>query len=125
MGNEKIYRILIAEDEKPMSRALELKLQKSGFETRAAYDGDEALKFLESEKFDLLLLDLMMPKKDGFGVLTEMKKRGDKTPVIVSTNLSQSEDMTRVAQLGAKDYFIKSDTPINQVVEHIKEVLGL
>lgn len=125
MGKEKVYRILIAEDEKPMSRALELKLQKSGFETRAAYDGDEALKFLESEKFDLLLLDLMMPKKDGFGVLTEMKKRGDKTPVIVSTNLSQTEDMTRVAQLGAKDYFIKSDTPINQVVEHIKEVLGL
>ena len=125
MSKEKIYRILVAEDEKPMSRALELKLQKSGFETRAAYDGEEALTLLGKEEFDLILLDLMMPKKDGFGVLTEMKKRGIKTPVIVSTNLSQSEDMARVAELGAKDYFIKSDTPINEVVQHIKDVLGL
>lgn len=121
----KKIRILVAEDEKPISRALELKLQKDGFDTKAAYDGEEASALLKSEKFDLVILDLMMPKKDGFGVLEDMKTRGDKTPVIVASNLSQSEDMARVAAYGAKDYFIKSDTPVSEVVTYVKEALGL
>lgn len=124
MPNKKLSKILIAEDEKTMSKALDLKLQKSGFKTRVAYDGEQALEFLAKEKFDLLLLDLMMPKKDGFSVLSEMLKKNDKTPVIVSTNLSQMEDMARAQALGAKDYFIKSDTSIAEVVGHVKRLLA-
>ena len=79
---------------------------------------------MEKEKFDLMLLDLVMPIMDGFGVLEHMKKANNQIPVIVSRNLSQEADLGRAKELGAKDYFIKSDTPINDVISHIKEILG-
>lgn len=107
-----------------MAKALELKLNSSGFEAKAVFDGDEALEELAKTKYDLMLLDLMMPKKDGFGVLEEMKAKGIKIPVIVSTNLSQEGDIAKVKELGAKDYFVKSDTPITEVVKHVKKILG-
>jgi len=116
-------RILIAEDEKPMAHALEVKLNNSGFEAKAVNDGEEALAELAKNKYDLLLLDLMMPKKDGFDVLTELKEKKNNIPVIVSTNLSQESDIAKVKKLGAKDFFVKSDTPINKVVEHVKKLL--
>jgi DNA-binding response OmpR family regulator len=115
--------ILVVEDEKSMARALELKLTSSGYDVTVAYDGSEALDALQKGTFDIALLDLIMPKVDGFEVLRQMKERGDKTPVIVSTNLSQSEDEKRAKELGAKDYFVKSDTPITEVIAYIKKVL--
>ncbi|PLX28394.1 hypothetical protein C0581_02595 [Candidatus Parcubacteria bacterium] len=117
-------KILIAEDEKPMAKALELKLNNSGYEAKAVFDGVEAVEALEQDKYDLMLLDLMMPKKDGFGVLEDMKAKKIKVPVIVSTNLSQDADIERAKKLGAKDYFVKSDTPITGVIEHIQKILG-
>ncbi|MFA7245250.1 MAG: response regulator [Candidatus Magasanikbacteria bacterium] len=118
-------KILIAEDEKPMARALEIKLNKVGFETTIVFDGVAALEELASNKYDLLLLDLMMPNKDGFSVLEDIKTKKIKVPVIVSTNLNQKDDIEKAMSLGAKDYFVKSDTPISDVVEHIKKVLGI
>ncbi|HOX60779.1 MAG TPA: response regulator [Candidatus Magasanikbacteria bacterium] len=118
-------RILIAEDEKPMARALELKLTGAGFEVAVANDGEEAIATEKKFKPDLILLDLMMPKKDGFEVLADLKAEGSKTPVIVSSNLSQEDDFKRAKDLGAVDYFVKSDTPINQVVLNVKKALGL
>ena len=118
-------KILIVEDDKPMSRALELKLNNSGFTVKAVYDGEEAVAELSKNKYDLMLLDLMMPKMDGFGVLAALKEKKIKLPIIVSTNLSQESDVARAKSLGAADYFIKSDTPISAVVEHVKKVLGI
>ncbi len=118
-------KILIAEDEKPMARALELKLKNSGFEAKAVFNGDEAISELSKNKYDLILLDLMMPIKDGFSVLEDLKKNKNKTPVIISSNLGQNEDIKRAKELGAVDYFIKSDTPISLVVEHIKKALKI
>ncbi|OGH58921.1 MAG: hypothetical protein A2725_04205 [Candidatus Magasanikbacteria bacterium RIFCSPHIGHO2_01_FULL_33_34] len=118
-------KILVAEDEKPMARALELKLNNSGFETTVVHDGDQAIKALLKEKYDLLLLDLIMPVKDGFVVLEEIKKEKISVPVIVSTNLSQDEDAKKAKDLGAVDYFVKSDTSISKVVEYIKRVVGV
>jgi CheY-like chemotaxis protein len=119
-------KILIAEDEKPMAKALELKLKGSGFEAKAVFNGVEALAEMEKEKYDLLLLDLMMPVMDGFGVLEALKNKPDnKTLVIVSSNLSQAEDINRAKALGAVDYFVKSDTPISEVVNHIKAALKI
>lgn len=118
-------KILIAEDEKPMAKALEIKLNKVGFETKVVFDGVSAVKELQTNKYDLLLLDLMMPNKDGFSVLSDIKDNKIKVPVIVSTNLNQKEDIEKALELGAKDYFVKSDTTITEVVEHIKKVLGL
>ncbi|MFH1292152.1 MAG: response regulator [bacterium] len=116
-------KILIVEDEEPMARALVLKLNKEGYEAISAENGAKALEVLDKEKFDLILLDLMMPKLDGFGVMAEMKKRKIKIPVIVSSNLSQESDFKKAKEMGAKDFFVKSDTPLVQVIEHIKEAL--
>ncbi len=117
-------KILVAEDERPMAHALELKLTRSGYTVKTAFDGEEALQYLTSEPFDLVLLDLVMPKKDGFAVLQGLQDKHITTPVIVSSNLSQAEDAKRAKALGASDYFIKSDTPISKVVEHVRRVLG-
>lgn len=122
---EQPKRILIADDEKPIARALELKLNHSGFAATSVYDGQQALDLLSKDKFDLLLLDLMMPQADGFTVLEELKKRGSSMPVIVVSNLNQPEDIKKAMDLGAKDFFIKSDTPLSGVVEHVKHTLGL
>lgn len=117
-------KILIAEDEKPLARALEMKLTRSGYEVTLAFNGDEALKALEKGKFALLLLDLMMPKVDGFGVLEQMRKKGNKTPAIVLTNLSQKEDEKRAKDLGAKDFFVKSNTPIADIVKMVEKIIA-
>ncbi|MFA5125029.1 MAG: response regulator [Patescibacteria group bacterium] len=115
-------RILIAEDEKSMANALELKLNKSGFEAKAVYDGEQALATVTEGGYDLMLLDLMMPKLDGFGVLEGIKKKNLKIKVIITSNLSQEEDIKKAKDLGAIDYIVKSDTPIQAIVEKIKSL---
>jgi two-component system response regulator VicR len=117
-------KILIVEDEKAIASALELKLKHEGYEVQCVFDGNSALELLKNAKFDLILLDLIMPQMDGFGVLTELKARNDKTSVIVLSNLSQAEDMTRAKELGAKDFFIKSDIPIAEVIKKVHHALG-
>jgi len=113
-------RILIVEDEKPMANALVLKLRSAGFETVLVYDGETAIFTLQQSTFDLIILDLVVPKKDGFIVLAELKKLGITTPVIISSNLTQEEDIRRARELGARDYFIKSDTSLAEIVEKVK-----
>lgn len=115
-------KILIVEDEKPLANAINLKLQSSGFTTHVVHNGDEALDILKTEKFDLMLTDIMMPKRDGFSVLTELQKEGNTMPVLVMSNLGQDEDVKRAKSLGAKDYIIK-DTPLVQIVERISSFL--
>jgi DNA-binding response OmpR family regulator len=122
---ESLKKILIVEDEKLIIKPLELKLKLSGFATGVAYDGEEALELLKNEKFDLVLLDLMMPKVDGFAVLTELKKRGDKTPVIVASNLNQMDDISRALELGVNSYYVKSNTSLGEIVENIKKALNV
>lgn len=115
--------ILIVEDEKPMARALKLKLTHEGLDATAVFDGEEALKLLKSKKFDLLILDLVIPKVDGFEVLAEMKAKNIKVPTIVTSNLSQAEDEEKVMALGAEEFFIKSNISISDVVSHVKAIV--
>lgn len=117
-------KVLIVEDEKAIANVLSLKLEKEGFETAKVFDGQEALDKMKAEKFDLVLLDLVMPKVDGFYVLSKLKENKDTTPVIVASNLGQEEDVVRAKQLGAKDYFIKSNVSLAEIVENIKTVLS-
>ena len=125
-GQKKIgKKILIVEDEQAMVKVLMLKLAKAGFETKNAADGEAAIQILNKETFDLILLDLVMPKLDGFAVLQWLKGKGIKTTVIVTSNLSQDVDAKRSKELGAVDYFIKSDIPIAEVVERVKKVLKI
>lgn len=102
-----------------MARALELKLNHSGFETKVVNDGQAAWEAIKKEKFDLILLDLMMPKMDGFEVLKSLKEKKDNTPVIIASNLGQEDDAQKAKSLGAKWYFVKSDTSINKIVDYV------
>jgi DNA-binding response OmpR family regulator len=115
-------RILITEDEKPLAHALELKLQHEGFAVTAAANGQECLDLLNSQQFDILLLDLIMPGFDGFQVLEQLQQKTDKPAVFVLSNLSQEEDEARVMALGAQKFFIKSNTPLTAIIDEIKKV---
>jgi DNA-binding response OmpR family regulator len=116
-------KILIAEDEKALAHALELKLSREGYEIKTALNGEEALKILASETFDLLILDLIMPKIDGYGVLIELKKRNIPLKIIVASNLSQPEDIKKARELGADDYIIKSNVQLSEIVKKVKQIL--
>lgn len=117
-------RILIVDDEKPLARALELKLTHEGMDVKAVFNGVEAISALKAEQFSLVLLDLVMPQQDGFKVLEEIQRLNLKASVIVSSNLSQEEDIARAKSLGAVDYFVKSDTTLADIVEKIKAHLA-
>ncbi len=116
-------KILIIEDEKTLARALELKLSRADFNVRVVYNGEDGLNLLEKETFDLILLDLIMPKMDGFGVLRCLVELQIKTPVIVLSNLSQENDAKKTKEFGAKDFFIKSNTPISTIAEKVTKIL--
>lgn len=114
-------KILIIEDEKPLARALELKLVHEGFKVQTLPSGEGAISLLEKEDFSLVICDLIMPKVDGFQILQAAKEKDVKTPIIILTNLGQTEDEKRVRALGAKEFFIKSDTPLSKIVTYVKE----
>ncbi len=116
-------KILIAEDDVSLSKALKLKLASLGFEVAVAEDGEEAMSLVKRQTFDLMLLDLMMPKLDGFGVLEELKKLKHKPVVFVNSNLSQAADKERAMKLGADAYLIKSDVSLKDIVAKITKAL--
>lgn len=124
MPKQRPYNILIAEDEKPMAKTLCAKLNASGFNAKIAENGQEALDMMAKEHFDLLILDLMMPEKDGFAVLEELETKTEKPLILVSSNLSQSDDIEHVKQFTITDYLIKSNTPLNDVVKRIEQLLA-
>lgn len=117
--------VLIIEDDKFLSKIYLTKFTKSGMEVRVAGNGEEGLKMMREEKPDVVLLDLIMPKMDGFEVLMEVKNDSSlKTiPILVLSNLGQSDDMQRAKELGAKEFIIKSDISIQDVVTKIEMYL--
>ena len=124
MAKNKI-KILLAEDDRFLSKVMGNKLSRKGYDVIIAGDGVEAISKIKSETIDLVLLDLVMPNKDGFDVLEEIKKSGKfkKLPIIVLSNLGQDEDIKRAKALGAYDYMVKSDMPINDVIIKIEKIL--
>lgn len=117
-------RVLIIEDEKAMVDALDLKLSREEFVVTCAYDGNDGLARAQKEPFDCIILDIVMPKADGFFVLEELKKKQDAPPVIVLTNLSQGEDERRAKGLGAKKFFVKTNISINDIVTEVRKAIG-
>jgi CheY-like chemotaxis protein len=120
-----VKKILIAEDDKFLANAYRLKLTKAGYEVVVAVDGKEALGTLAGFEPDLILLDLVMPKMDGFAVLEQLRKNPAwaNIPIIVASNLGQMEDIERAKKLGATDYVLKSDMSMAKFVDKIKSVL--
>lgn len=113
-------KILVVEDEHPLAHALELKFSHEGYDVTIAVDGVEGLKVANTTKFDMILLDLIMPQMDGFTFMEKLKK---KVPIIILSNLGQEEDKERAAELGAVDYFVKSNTPIVEIIKKVKATL--
>lgn len=101
------------------------KLSRLGFEFLEATNGEEGLNKIIAEKPDLVLLDLILPRKNGFDVLIDMKsnKNTDKIPVIILSNLGQESDIKRGLSLGAKDYLVKTEVSLSEVVNKVKEEL--
>jgi DNA-binding response OmpR family regulator len=112
--------ILIIEDEHPLAHALEIKLSHEGYDTKVASTGSEGLKEASSGKYDLILLDLILPEMDGFTIMEELKAKKMKPSIIVLSNLGQDEDRKRAKELGAKDYLIKSNAPLADIVKQVK-----
>ena len=117
--------ILLVEDDELLSQMYKTKLSHDGFKVKTALDGEVGYAEIEKGSFDVVLLDVIMPKLDGFGVLEKMKTN-DKTkevPVIMLTNLGQDEDIEKGKSLGAFDYLIKANLTPQQVSDKIKDVL--
>ncbi len=119
-------KIMLVEDDKMLADMYVTKFEKEGMPILRAHDGAEGLEMIKREKPDLVLLDIIMPKLDGFAVLKEIKKNPElkKTHVLLLTNLGQSEDVTKGHELGADDYFIKANHTPAEIVEKVKYMLA-
>ncbi|MDD5623448.1 MAG: response regulator [Candidatus Peribacteraceae bacterium] len=115
-------KILIVEDERPLAHALELKFRHEGYDTHIAMDGVEALEEAKKNHYDVILLDLIMPRMDGFSFMQELKDQKQNTPIIILSNLGQDEDRQRAKDLGALEYYVKSNTPIIDIVKRVSSV---
>lgn len=118
-------RILIIEDEEFLSKALLDNFEAEGFSVSIAQNGEVALSKIEKQKPDMILLDLLLPRKGGFEVLEELKKNPEWSfiPVVVLSNLGGDEQIKRALEMGADDYFVKSQHPIEEVIEKVKDTL--
>jgi len=117
-------KILMIEEDRFLRKIYRNKFNKEGFEFVEATNGQEGLNKVFFEKPDIVLLDLILPRKSGFDVLVEMKKN-EKTkniPVIIFSNLSQESDIKRGLSLGAQEYLIKSEASLSDVVNRAKEL---
>jgi len=124
MENETKKKILIVEDEQQLVELLSAKLTKEGYEVEAKYDGEDGLLKIRSWKPDLILLDIMMPKVDGYGVLMAMKEENIKIPVIVISNSGQPVEIEKTKKLGAVDHLIKTDFSPTDVLKKVKSYLS-
>lgn len=118
--------VLVAEDDRFYANIYKTKLSKEGFEVAVAGDGAEALKLARQKKPSLILLDLVMPVKDGFETLKELKADASlkSIKVIVLSNLGQEEDIKKAKDLGAHDYVVKANVSIQEMMSKVKGYLG-
>jgi len=119
--------VLVVEDDPFYSKIYKTKLAKEKIDSEIVSNGNEAIKAVQKLRPGLILLDLIMPGKDGFETLAELKADPamKDISVIVLSNLSQEEDIKRIMDLGATEYLVKANVPIQEVVEKVKHHLGL
>lgn len=125
MDNTK-KKILVAEDDEFLIKAYKAKLIQEGYEMSLATDGEKTLNLAKSEKPALILLDLMMPKMNGFEVLAALKADPgtQNIPVIITSNLGQEADVKKGIDAGAVDYLIKARFTMEELMEKLKKYLN-
>ena len=118
-------RILFIEDESAIQKTFGEVLSQEGYEIISALDGEIGLRLAKTKKPDLILLDLILPKMNGFDVLKHLKEdqKTKNVPVIILTNLEGIKDVDTVLQMGAKTYLVKTQYTLEEVVEKIKKTL--
>jgi len=124
MDNKKI---LVIEDEVSLQKSLTEFLEEEKFEVFSALDGEKGLAMAQEEKPDLILLDIILPKKDGYEVLAELKQseQTKRIPVILLTNLEGPEDVEKAFEKGASTYLVKSNYKLEDIVKKIKATLKM
>lgn len=129
MAQGKSQKILIVEDDTDLRNVLADRLSSYNYEILQAEDGEKGLQLAIEKQPSLVLLDLLLPKKDGFAVLDGIRHHADKnisgTKVIVLSNLWSNKDILRVRALHVDEYFVKANTNLEEVFEKVKKVMGL
>ncbi|OGL78304.1 hypothetical protein A3F28_00340 [Candidatus Uhrbacteria bacterium RIFCSPHIGHO2_12_FULL_57_11] len=120
-------RILIVEDNLTLLNLIKEKVKSEGWTALTAVDGDEAAKKIWTQKPDLILLDLLLPKRDGVSVLREMRSRKETAdiPVVVLTNLSDGETVEAVMAEGGTDFLVKTDYTLDDVMARVRQRLPI
>lgn len=118
--------ILFIEDEETLQKAAQEVFTQEGYNALSAFDGEKGVAIAEEKRPDLILLDLILPKKDGFHVLALLKadEKTKKIPVIVLTNLEGMGDVDKALALGATTYLVKANYSLGEIVEKIRKTLG-
>jgi len=113
--------ILIIEDEEFLCKLLTIKLEQSGFEVKTSFDGESGLKAIETNKPDVILLDLLLPGMDGFEVAKQLKNdpKTSDIPIIVVSNLGEPSDIAKAEKLGVVEYLVKADYTPDQIVKRV------
>jgi DNA-binding response OmpR family regulator len=121
-----VQRILLVEDDPFLRRACEVGLSKRGFQVITAVDGEEALRMIRSQAPNLILLDLLMPKKSGMQVLEELKKDEStcSIPVIILSNSSAQREMSKCDSLGADGYLVKANLSLSELADRVDAFLA-
>jgi two-component system alkaline phosphatase synthesis response regulator PhoP len=119
-------KVLIIEDDRFLSSLMKARLDKEGFKVTQAFDGEEAANLLHQGRPDLIVMDLIMPKVSGFELLENLSVDPQMTqiPIMILSNLGQESDIEKVKRLGAAKYFVKVKTSIDELVGHVKEMIG-
>ncbi len=119
--------VLVVEDDTFLAQLLTNRLSRAGLAVTRAADGEEALSDLKNAKPDLILLDIILPKKSGFEVMEEIQKDPmlKRASIVIISNLGQDEDMARGRQLGAIEYYVKAQTSIDELVGKVQQILGV
>ncbi len=119
----RMARILIVEDNQKLLKMNRDQLEKAGYDVETALNGEQAIAMMDKKKIDLLLLDLLMPKVNGFGVMIHAREKKYTFPILILTNLSQKIDRRECEKLGAIEFMVKSDNDIQDIVEKVRTIL--
>jgi len=129
MNEEKNKKILIVEDDPLLRGISEKKLSGAGFNVVGVIDGGEAVKRIKEELPDLILLDIILPNKNGYEILEQIRNGGDATiskiPVLMLSNLGESEDIDKALKAGANGYLIKIQFTSDEIVQEVKKALNM
>lgn len=125
-GSSSRKKVLIVEDEDIIIDLLKKKLLQEGYDVSIAHDGEEGLKALREIKPDIVLLDIVMPKKSGYEVMEEMEKDPElkKIPIIIISNSGQPVELDKAKDLGARDWLIKTEFDTQEVADKVKKQIG-